>query len=117
MLYTFLSVRPERKVSKERSRRPKTDVALLRLSMTVRQIRFAQTPLVPVIGKLRIRSSTGRHARNGRCWQSCNVDFAWLLGNPHLSIENASKHRLIYAKAIGKYHFIMHNDKKIQKYR
>ena len=65
-------------MTKRKKSPPKTDLALLRLPMTARQIRFAQTPLVPVIGKLRIRSSTGRHARNGRCWQSCRVDFAWL---------------------------------------
>ena len=91
----FLSVRPERKSTKNKQwaeifnfvriayaelkkSPPKTDLALLRLPMTARQIRFAQTPLGSVIGKLRIRSSTGRHARNGRCWQSCNIDFAWL---------------------------------------
>ena len=67
--------------------------------MTARQIRFAQTPLVPVIGKLRIRSSTGRHARNGRCWQVCRIDFAWLLGK-HMGQENVSKYRLIHMSGL-----------------
>ena len=75
LIYSFFFVPPKKNESRKR-RPPKTDLALLRLSMTARQIRFAQTPLVSVIGKLRIRSSTGRHARNGRCWQACNVDFA-----------------------------------------
>ena len=88
-------------MTKRKKSPPKTDLALLRLPMTARQIRFAQTPLESVIGKLRIRSSTGRHARNGRCWQACNVDFAWFPGKQHLSIENTSKHRPIYDKAIG----------------
>ena len=91
----FLSVRPERKSTKNKQwaeifnfvriayaelkkSPPKTDVALLRLPMTARQIRFAQTPLFSVIGKLRIRSSTGRHVRNRRCWQLCKIDFVWL---------------------------------------
>ena len=75
-IYFFFLRGQKEKVPKRKKPPPKTDLALLRLPMTARQIRFAQTPLVPVIGKLRIRSSTGRHARNGRCWQSCRVDFA-----------------------------------------
>ena len=82
--YFFFLCDQKEKVPKRKKSPPKTDLALLRLPMTARQIRFAQTPLVPVIGKLRIRSSTGRHARNGRCWQSCRIDFAWLPGK-HIS--------------------------------
>ena len=81
-IYFFFLCDQKEKVPKRKKSPPKTDLALLRLPMTARQIRFAQTPLVPVIGKLRIRSSTGRHARNGRCWQSCKIDFAWLSGKP-----------------------------------
>ena len=76
--FSFCATR-KKKITKRKKSPPKTDLALLRLPMTARQIRFAQTPLVSVIGKLRIRSSTGRHARNGQCWQSFRVDFIWLL--------------------------------------
>ena len=100
-VYFFFLRGQKEKVPKRKKPPPKTDLALLRLPMTARQIRFAQTPLVPVIGKLRIRSSTGRHARNGRCWQSCRVDFAWLPGKQHLSRKNDSRHRLIHSKAIN----------------
>ncbi len=79
-IYFFFLRGQKEKVPKRKKPPPKTDLALLRFPMTARQIRFAQTPLVPAISKLRIRSSTGRHARNGRCWQSFRVDFAWLLG-------------------------------------
>ena len=100
-IYFFFLRGQKEKVPKRKKTPPETDLALLRLPMTARQIRYTQTPLVPVSDKLRIRSSTGRHARNGRCWQSCNVDFAWLLRKQHLSRKNVGEHRLIYAKAIG----------------
>ena len=100
-MYFFFLRGQKEKVPKRKKPPPKTDLALLRLPMTARQIRFAQTPLVSVIGKLRIRSSTGRHARNGRCWQSCKVDFAWLPEKRHLSRKSNSKYRLIYNEAIG----------------
>ena len=68
LLCTFFFLRGQKeKVPKKKNPPPKTDLALLRLPMTARQIRFAQTPLESVIGKRSIRSSTGRHVRNGRC--------------------------------------------------
>ena len=82
--YFFFLCDQKEKVPKRKKSPPKTDLALRSLPMTARQIRFAQIPLESVIGKLRIRSSTGRHARNGRCWQSCRIDFAWLPGK-HIS--------------------------------
>ena len=64
MYFFFLCGQKEKYQKKEAADQNRQ--ALLRLPMTARQIRFAQTPLFPVIGNLRIRSLTGRHVRNGR---------------------------------------------------
>ena len=64
MYFFFLCGQKEKYQKKEAADQNRQ--ALLRLPMTARQIRFAQTPLFPVIGNLRIRSLTGRRVRNGR---------------------------------------------------
>ena len=73
-MYFFLFARTKRKSTKKEKSAAQNGQALLRLAMTARQIRFAQTPLFPGIAKLRIRSSTGRHVRNGRCHSSYKRD-------------------------------------------
>ena len=90
LVYSFFFV-PTKKNESRKRRPPKTAVALLRLAMTARQIRFAQTPLFSAIAKLRIRSSTGRHVRNGRfankhqqlrvilCWKNIQILFTLVI--------------------------------------
>ena len=74
-IYFFFLCDQKEKVPKRKKSPPKTDLALLRLPMTARQIRFAQTPLDSVISKLRIRSLTGRPVCNRRYYSSCIRDY------------------------------------------